>query len=319
MVFVEANGQCSPRAQRNASVFGTCMPPNYLKDIARIYNQKNKNPIPKEDFKSNKALVTALEARLGCSDEKCIVQSDVVQSADGLYQKLKGLYRPDMPVSWNKNMNTWLSNIDIEKVMVQYEDSNPAFKFVGVFPVDVYKQDVCGYYGMCTFNVFDFLATGKKTFGIIFNLDEHKGPGSHWVALYGCFVLNDPKFGFCYYDSAGRPPPKMIKDFLKDIKQDAMLFFKDQLPKNISESNGEQKTSTNRQKQQHLKNPFKTQFNVKEHQKKSSECGVFSMLFIIACLEHKKKTFNQICSMLDKGSDDYVQQYRKKLYRPVSA
>ena len=305
--LVQANGVCSPKAIRNQSKYGTCMPPNDLREIATAYNKQASanDKIPSQLFKTPKLLKLELEKKLGCNTEKCIVQSEIVKSLRDKYMHLKHFYRPEMPSSWLENPRTWLNNVDISYVMSQYEEHYKSFKFVGVLPSDVNAESVCGRYGMCSFNLFDFMATGKRSFGIIFNTDVDSGPGIHWVAVFGCMNPNDPKFGFCYYDSVARPPPHTggsqkkvgIMAFLRELKADADLYFKD--------LDLDKKTDIFK---------FNTKYNIKEHQHKSTECGMFSMLFIILCLERKNLTYSQVCHILKKGSDDFVQSYRKKLF-----
>jgi hypothetical protein len=41
-----------------------------------------------------------------------------------------------MPRSWKKNKYEWLSSVDIESVMDQYEEKYPEFKFLGPTPID---------------------------------------------------------------------------------------------------------------------------------------------------------------------------------------
>jgi len=298
--LVNANGVCSPKAHGNYKKYGICIPQKYMRDIAQRYNKQHPdNSISPISFKSISDLKNELDIRLGCKgkSEKCWLRSKLVHNTDALYEKLNKMYRPDMPSSWKLNPKEWLSNLDIENVMLQYEDLYPNFKFLGVFSVDFYTDNVCHHYSFCNFNLFDFLATGKKQFGMVINLDKYSGSGTHWVSLFASFDIKDPKFGFCYYDSGAKPPPMLAKHFLKQLKEEANLFFKDHFNKEIS-----------------FDKRFKKQCNSKEHQKENTECGMFSMLFLIMCLENKQLSYNEICNTLHEGSDDVVNSYRQKLY-----
>jgi hypothetical protein len=54
---------------------------------------------------------------------------------------------------------------------------------------------------------------GKNKVGIIFNLDEHWKPGSHWVAMYG-----DLKKGEAYYfDSYGISPEPRVRKLMRRV------------------------------------------------------------------------------------------------------
>lgn len=295
--LIAANGICSPKANGNLKRFGSCIPPQDMKTIANAYNKTASDKIPIQHMLDQQTLKNTLNRRLGCNGEKCWLQSPAIQNVQGLYDKLIKLYRPDMPKSWLTNPTEWLSNVDIEKVMKQYEENHPKFKFLGVFSIDFYSDEVCKHYSICNFNVFDFLATGKKEFGIVLNLDTYHGSGSHWVSIFACFNPKDPKFGLCYYDSGARGPPSHAVHFLKQVKKDARLFFKDQI--------------------NDFDKRFKTQTNAKEHQKKNTECGVFSMIFLIMCLENRDKNYDSICDMLHVGSDDFINRFRRKLYHSL--
>ena len=50
--------------------------------------------------------------------------------------EIKNTFRPKTPKSWYKNNTEWLSTIDIEKVLNQYEDLYPDFQFIGAVPID---------------------------------------------------------------------------------------------------------------------------------------------------------------------------------------
>lgn len=293
-LLVKSNDTCSPIANSNFKRFGTCIPPNLLRQVARNYNATSphkpinaKQPIDK--------LVSDLKNQLHCtnSDNQCWIKS---QAANGLYSKLKAYYRPVMPKSWLSNPREWLSNVDIQNVMTQYEDAHTSFKFVGVVSVDFYTAEICKFYSICEFNVFDFLASGKTQLGLVINLDTYYGKGSHWVSIFANFNPNSQLFGFCYYDSGANKPPSQVYNFLKQIKMDAQLFFKDKM------------------NETQFKKSFKTKYNSKQHQKKNTECGMFAMLFIIFCLEHKNKSYAKICNILHVGSDDFVNQYRNVLF-----
>ena len=49
-------------------------------------------------------------------------------------------FKPYQPDKWEKNPNTWLSTIDINRVMEQYEDAYPNFQYLGANPIDFDKK-----------------------------------------------------------------------------------------------------------------------------------------------------------------------------------
>lgn len=296
---IKANGICSPKAQKYYEKYGTCIPPNYLRHIAQLYNMsaRKEDRISKHILSNTRKLWNALISKLDCDTNEsnaCVVRHPMVQSQYALYKKLAETLRPQSPSSWKANPREWLSDDDIRKVMKQYEDVYPTFSLMGVFPIDFKADGVCKLFNTCEFNLFDFLASGKKNLGIILNLDTHDGRGTHWVSVFCCFDHTSKKFGMCYYDSGAVDPPPHAVKFLSELKADAALFFKDIVP--------------------NFDRMFKKKCNIKKHQSKNTECGIFSMLFVIACLEHKSASYHHICGMMGERWDDEAQKYRKKLY-----
>ena len=91
-----------------------------------------------------------------------------------------------MAPSYENNINEWLSSVDIESVMHQYEDIYPEFKFLGPSPIDFdsriqFRRCVCGL----KFNIdVNQLKDGKIKIAFIFNTDPHYKSGSHWIAMF---------------------------------------------------------------------------------------------------------------------------------------
>jgi hypothetical protein len=180
------------------------------------------------------------------------------------------------------------------KVMKQYEDTYRNFEFIGPSPIDFDKK-IPEYMGhcveseICNLSLSKMLENKKTKIGIIFNLDKHDEPGSHWVSLF--IDLEKTPFLF-YFDSTGQDIPYEI-NVLKDriIKQGKKL-----------------------------KNPihFKFYKNYKTvHQMGNSECGMYSLFFIITMLTSETE-FDKNMSLKDKIDlfkkkripDKYVEKYR---------
>jgi hypothetical protein len=189
-------------------------------------------------------------------------------------------HRPKKPESWKENKYTWLTNFDLMNVMLQYEKKYRSFKFIGVFPIDF---DQCNNYNtfskeLCNIDIMKFK---QYQFGIIFNLDKHNEPGSHWVCVYINTNSKSNNFGFFYFDSNALPMPSEINTLSKSIQ-----------------------TQVNDSK-------FKILQNDKRKQFKNTECGMFCMHFIIQCL--KKHKFKEIISQ--NCFDDDIHKLRQKYFR----
>lgn len=227
----------------------------------------------------------------GDNDEICWVEKMHMQNDN----KIKDSLLPETPNEWLQNPHTWLTNFNIEDVMFQYEKVNPHFKFLGVYPVDFRSTEYngsCLYKETCNLNMLELLKKNIQYIGMVINLDKQNEPGSHWVALFICIDPKQSCFGAYYYDSYSGNPPHTVEQFMKDLQKQA---------KGIAKSM-----------------PFKLEYNKIRHQYGGSECGMFSMMFIIRWMDNVKK-YNHV-SMNDivniKITDNDVFKLRKVFFRP---
>ncbi len=273
--------QCSPALKRKPGE--TCIPPKSLQTIQRVWNRLHpEDPIrvPRVGRRgTRKAGVTAVAtqgAALGaaglwkmirsmmakhykCSTEFCVVEEMPGLSADER-SNLKGFFRPEMPDAWKKKPTTWLDSFNIEDVMEQYEEAYPAFEFIGPVPIDFDAPDGplgrCIVDELCKLDLKKAAAAGTRQIGIIFNLDKHDEPGSHWV----CAFINLDKSAAYYFDSYGYEAPPEVVTLFKRLRDQGI---------------------------QH------TYFNDVRHQRKGSECGMYCLYTIISLL--LGKSFYDVC------------------------
>ena len=269
--------QCAPNID---DTNGTCFTYDQLKNIAKKFNESNKlNRIPIS--KSKSTLLSKINSKMKkeCSEEMCWTKDQEI---------LKSRFRPKKPQSWNLNPAEWLSNFDIEKVMDQYQAKYKKFNFIGVFPNNydhkVY-MNTCVAEELCNLNIHDLIKNGTTDLGIVFNTDPHYLPGAHWVAVYVCLQKSSSKFGFYYYDSAADKPSQYIEKLYNSIKAQF--------------------------KSAKLKKEFNIRINHIQHQYGDSECGMFSMNFIINMLK-RNNTFDKVIN--DKITDEYVFRLREKYF-----
>ena len=190
-----------------------------------------------------------------CDTEWCWLEQDIAK--DNKYE-LKKLFRPKMPSKWYKHPREWLTTTDIENVMKQYERKHKDFKFIGPVPIDFDHElspGNCVAQELCKIDIKNLIKNNKHKLGVIFNLDPHDEPGSHWVAMYA----DVKKGGVYYFDSYGVEPPDEVNKLM------------DRLSKQGKD----------------LNNNIKIKVNKVRHQFKNSECGVYSMNFIINLLNGK--------------------------------
>lgn len=201
-----------------------------------------------------KYLLNELSRRLDdiCDDQICWTKQEFVKyMKKELHHELTHkTFRPIGP----QGKFTWLNTVNINEVMKQYEDLYNDFKFLGAVPVDF---DELPSLGICDLNFDELIKKGKTKLGIVFNLDEHYKSGSHWVAGF-CDLLNHKLY---YYDSYGIYPEARIRKLFMRIVDFC-------------------KKKSNKQK-------IIAYYNKHRHQYKNSECGVYSISFILNLLNGK--------------------------------
>lgn len=203
--------------------------------------------------------------------ERDALKSSTAISEEEKRDLLKNYFRPEMPAEWFKDPDAWLSSVDIEDVMRQYEVAERSFKFLGVVPID-FSSPASGEAGptidrvggtgpgsapkclaeeYCNVDLKAERARDIRTIGCVFNLDPSTKGGSHWVA--SAIILKPAGGGSIYYfDSYGEPPPAQVAHFMRALKlQDPALELK---------------------------------YNGRRFQYGGSECGMYSMYFVICMI-----------------------------------
>lgn len=252
--------QCNPSTLQKTRT--TCLPQDMLERLRDEWNKRfPKHAIPHTIHRKERLweeLRKRLQNQYTCASEYCAVQ----ELTDSATQESTATYfRPKKPESWLNNPTEWHDSITLGRVMEQYEDAFPFFEFIGPTPIDFDSQQPgawgrCVLDELCNLDLTKARESGKKSIGIIFNLDPHDKPGSHWVCAYIDLVRMEAY----YYDSYGYEPCREIKRLLRRCKEQGC--------KQIV-------------------------WNDIRHQRKKSECGTYCMYVIISLL--KGRTFDDIC------------------------
>lgn len=190
-------------------------------------------------------------------------------SSEACWQKIKSLmkvlgsdkeefidsFKPQIPKSWIKDYNKWLSTFEIEDCLEQHLDADKNFYFYGAVPIDFYK---CSVSDLCSFNMKTHLDKGETKIGIVFNTDPSTKDGQHWISLYMDLGKHNNDYpGIYYFDSFGRKPPKEIKELIKK-----------------AQNQGEKCNCE----------PYYF-YNDYSYQKRNSQCGMYAINFIKKMLE----------------------------------
>lgn len=235
---------------------GSCFTVDNLYKITQAYNSNFKDKITLK--KDKKFLLKELTDKLKnvCDNQQCWLKLKFMKDLND-QDLLKETFRPKGPDTGTK----WLSTSDIDKVMNQYQMKFDNFVFLGAVPLD-FETIGMGFEDL-PFN--KMIKDGRNKLGMVINLDTHDKDGSHWVGLFSDLV----KKQIYFFDSYGHQPEKEIKKFMDKI---AKWMNKAYNLKNDSEG-----------ELMNIKN-IDIKYNSYRHQYKHSECGVYSMNFIIRLL-----------------------------------
>lgn len=272
---------CAPNV--NISTHYTCFTKDELLSIAKAFNEYIKNKtlcqksicVPKTPInisnKSKKQLWKSIYNKFNkiCKYEHCWIDQSFINNINDMGLKAKLRYFTFKPKLSN-NYKSWLSTNDINAVLEQYQEIyNDTFKYLGALPSDFYTQIRVNYNALLKYDIL----------GIVFNLDKHNEPGSHWVA----FVIDNKKQTIEYFDSTGLMPNEPIFKFIRKFKNGKNGFIEN----------------------------YKLLINDKIHQRKNTECGVYSIYYILQRLDGKN--FKMICDNIIR--DDEMKAFRQYLFR----
>jgi len=272
--------QCSPISKQIHNKRYTCLPDDVLLKLREMWNARH--PDVMIHSKSPEDIWNLLKQFLGktCNKESCWLKQHFTNGQ--MKKVLDDMYAPKSPDEWKRNPNEWLSSVDIMNVMRQYEEAYKCFNFIGPSPIDYDTHTIngeCVWEELCEFSLKDEIKKNINKIGIIFNLDPHYKGGSHWVSLF----VNIKKADIYYFDSAGEKIPKQIMKLVEKI--------------------------TEQGKQLHP--PIQFHFDQNhpvEHQFGNTECGIYSLFFIIFMLRDKI-TGRHLKKKIYK--DKFIEQYRK--------
>lgn len=216
---------CSPKKKKSYLNSVSCFNKQSLINIARSYNALYpalKITIPKI-FRQNDLITfwniirKKIYEQTKCAKETCWIETVIGKKALLLDENINTLLRPLRPKSWDNNSLEWLSTLDIERVLNQYNVYDD-FYFIGAVPIDfdtILSPGVCVVNELCNIDIKTLYKKGIRKIGIVFNLDNHTQEGSHWVSLF----ISINKGCICYFDSYGYPPNKEISTLIHKIRQ----------------------------------------------------------------------------------------------------
>jgi hypothetical protein len=168
------------------------------------------------------------------------------------------------------------------KVMKQYEKAYKHFDFMGPTPINFDSRKLygeCVWEELCKFDLEKLIKKSKTMIGIIFNTDPDNKPGQHWISMF----VNIKKKTIFFFDSTGDEAPHEVMELVKRIQKQGLA----------------------------LKRPIQFKFDSNkgvEHQYGNTECGIYSIYFIIHMLENKMTEHYLKTHIL---KDEYMEKFRK--------
>lgn len=292
---------CSSLGKENKNISGTCLAiPDLNKlvsSIVQVSNDKVKTMKSKDKLKLLQNKVKKIKGNnIGCDvkKEECLIQ----QLSPELYKKY---YKPVMPREWYDHPYEWLSNVEIEEVLRQYEE-NPKnnFKFLAVSPINfsdqinnyfaITKSNTCVSNALCNLNkdkLREFLSKKKYKLGIVFNTDTYGNSGKHWICVFANVNPRSKNYGIYYFDSNASFESKYIDEITKKIQ--AYTYTLTHKPISIHKNTIRVQKTTN------------------------SECGMFCLYMIINMI--KNKSFHSLIN--NKLTDELVFKHREIYFNKI--
>lgn len=298
------------RCAAPGAVPGTCFKHDDLLHIATAYNRLVRSggrgggggllrggeeygaPVRAADKLPPERLLRELEARLG---REC----GAGEGAQRCWPRLAGLppgeseelelaFVPVAPPEWKSDPDTWLSNEDIDAAIMSMTRDRDDFRYLRALSVD-FDERLPGGRGcvtpVCDMRLDDISRGGRVArAAIVINLDDHRGPGTHWVALFKV-LPGAPRPGFYYYDSTGKRPPARVDRFVERLGAEV-----------AAREGGE---------------PPEYMYNDLVHQRGNTECGVFCINFVREMLR-PGATFERTCARM--GQDAEMFKLRERFF-----
>ena len=275
--------ECAPQKKNNNI---SCLDKKLILKIAKILNKNDYNIDLKNNINKIYNDISKILKKYGkCDLEKCWREINLIITNLSIkdIKNLNNSFKPDKPLSWKKEHNTWLTNLDIDNVLKQYNNKYDDYYYHGAIPVDfdIEVNGSCLLDNLCDFDINELNNSGKKKVSMVFNTDPHNKSGEHWISLYidsygNNLIEQKDKYPCIYFfDSTGNPPPKEIKDFIKDTqdKSDIVLTYIE---------------------------------NDVQHQTGNTECGIYCLHF----LDYMINEGNFIKYINNKNNDKFMEKYR---------
>lgn len=287
----------------------------FIEHLVQLYNNyvtinlksfDKKSIIYLDQYSNRFEAFEQLKKNLNCKHLKCVLTKDFIKYSK---DKLSDLFMKNMKITSDSyEKKKWLSNLDIDLVMNQFEYIFVNFLYTGTVLIDfdhekmlqVYKNffliDDSNKKIKCFHYQKNFCSNKKysiNSIATVYNTASSKeSQGKHWITTF-CQKVDKKNIFVYFFDSLGYSIPLEIIQFFDTLKK---LFEKYDLSLCIFDN-----------------------YNIK-HQYSNSECGVYAITFIKTLLENSsnlKKAYKLYFKNPEKKiSDSEIEKNRKKYFKP---
>lgn len=252
---------------------------------------------------NNQQILAQITKLLGCDSESCVLSDKKFQSHVGSETAEREKDERMLPAG-PRNTTALLNNVNIDETLQKYTNKHPNFHHIPFRMIDFALTEPREFIErhkrginieevkskMLTFLNPEYLVqSGKNCVGVVLNTDVHTGGGKHWFALFLDF-RNPHKITLEYFNSSGNIPMHEVHEFMVNFQRKVIKLFP-QADCSIEV------------------------VSHKQIQDSKTECGVYSLYFIISRVEGiSLDEFQQLIK--SRGiPDEKMMEYRKHLFR----
>jgi hypothetical protein len=183
----------------------------------------------------------------------------------------------------------WLSNNELDLAGESFEKKYKDHKALGFHMINFDERQTA--LGEITFE--DLCNNKCKTMSCVLNTDRYGGPGKHWLCVF--LDARKPTVSVEFFNSSGNPPAKSLSYWVERMASEAEACGR----RAIRVFNGAEANNS---------------ISIgKAHQRKNSECGVYSIYYIWSRL--KGIPYSEFTKKVIP--DEVMKKFRAKIFRDV--
>jgi hypothetical protein len=251
-------------------------------DKMKEFIKNLKGPNADVDNASPAQTVELAKQAVGCDSEVCLLKNPQVSQFIGPVKADEILHERFKP-SGPADSTAWLNNDNIDYVLEQWAKKYPNFTHVPfqMIDFDITKTE------LANIDLISLYESDTRKMGCVINTDKSTGKGIHWFCVF-IDMSDENKWTLEYFDSAGDYPKGSVHRWLNEqrAKLGAKYTNKDIQVVDVTKSNQLQKSTT--------------------------ECGVFSLWYILSRLNNIPYTY---FTQPNASDDKMMYEFRRFLFR----